>query len=135
VSTGGSCPEPGACLTEAGSIVVLLALGVAISNADWTERVGEGGGETSRSSVAVSIASPVGGGGTTSVARVERLRGGGDRRLSQSLFVAVWSPPQLTQRGGEEVQQPGAALRLPPPGQVGLGQRCMAQVWLRGQIE
>jgi len=32
---------PCAGLTEAGSIVVLLALGVAISNADWSERVGE----------------------------------------------------------------------------------------------
>jgi len=42
--------------------VVLLALGVAISNADWRERVGEGGGETSWSSVAVSISSPAGGG-------------------------------------------------------------------------
>jgi len=38
------------------------ALGVAISNADWRERVGEEGGETSWSSVAVSISSPVGGG-------------------------------------------------------------------------
>jgi len=36
---------PCAGLTEAGSIVVLLALGVAISNADRRERVGEGGGE------------------------------------------------------------------------------------------
>jgi len=34
-------------LTEAGSIVVLLALGVAISHSDWRERVGEGGGELS----------------------------------------------------------------------------------------
>jgi len=37
---------PGAGLMAAGSIVVLLALGVAISNADWREWVGEGGGET-----------------------------------------------------------------------------------------
>ena len=44
-------------LTEAGSIVVLLALGVAISNADWRERVGEGGGEWSWRSAAVSISS------------------------------------------------------------------------------
>jgi len=64
-------------LTEAGSIVVLLALGVAISNADWRERVGEGGGEKPWSSVAVSISSPAGGGGTTSVVAVERLSGGG----------------------------------------------------------
>jgi len=51
--------------------------------------VGEGGGETSWSSVAVSISSPTGGGGTTSAAAVERLRGGGDGWLSQSLLVAV----------------------------------------------
>jgi len=64
---------PGAGLTKAGSMVVLLALGVAISNAHWREWVGEGGGETTRSSVAVSISSPAGGGGTTSAATVERL--------------------------------------------------------------
>jgi len=46
-SAGGSSPEPWLGLTEAGSIVVLLAPGVAISNADWRERVGEGGGELS----------------------------------------------------------------------------------------
>jgi len=80
-----SCREPGAGLTEAGSIVVLLAVGVAILNADWRERVGERGGETSWSSVAVSISSPAGGGRTTSSAAVEPLRGGGVRRESQSL--------------------------------------------------
>jgi len=69
---------PSAGLTEAGSIVVLLAFGVSIANADWREPVGEGGGETSCSAVAVSISSPVVGGGTTSVATVERLGGGGD---------------------------------------------------------
>jgi len=73
----------------AGSIVVLLALGVAISNADWRERVGEGGGETTLSSVSVSISSPVRGRGMISVAAVERLRGGGDGWLSQSLWVVV----------------------------------------------
>ena len=129
---------PGVGLTdsEAGSIVVLLALGVAISNANWRERVGEGGGETSLWSVSVSISSPVGGGGTTSEITVEPLRGGGDGRLSQSLLpvVAVWSAPQLMQRGGEEEQQPGTALELPPPGQVGLGHRCMARGWLREQM-
>jgi len=125
---------PGAGLTEAGSIVVHLALGVAISNADWRERVGVGGGETFRSSASVSILSPIGGWGMISVAAVEHLRGGGDGRLSQSLLVAVWSAPQLTQRGGEEEQQPGTALELPPPGQVGLGHRCMARVWLREQM-
>jgi len=66
---------PGIGLTEAGSIVVLLALGVAISNADWREWAGERGGETSWSSVAMSISSPVGGGGTTSAATVERREG------------------------------------------------------------
>jgi len=133
-STGGSVPEPWVGLTEAGSIVVLLALGVAISNADWRERVGEAGGEWSWSSAAVSISSPAGGGGTTSSATVERLRVGSLGRLSQSLCTAVWLPPQLTQRGGEEEQQPGVALRLPLPGQVGLGHRWEARVWLREQM-
>ena len=91
----------------------------------------KGGGGPSRSSAAVSISSPAGGGGATSLAAVERLRGGGDRRVSQSLLLAVWSPLRLTQRGGEEEQQLGAALRLPPPGQVGLGHQFMARVWLR----
>jgi len=54
---------PGMGLTEAGSIVVLLALGVAILDADWRERVGEAGGETSQSWVAVSISSRKGIGG------------------------------------------------------------------------
>jgi len=84
---------PGAALTEAGSIVVLRELGVAISNADWRERGGEGGGEMSLSSVPVSISSPDGGGGTTSVATVERPRGGGDGRLSQPLLVE-YGPPR-----------------------------------------
>jgi len=96
--------------------------------------VGKGGGERPLSSVPVSISLPVGGGGTISVATVERLRGGGDGRLSQALSVAVWSAPQLTHRGGEEEQQPGTALELPPPGQVGLEQRWMARVWLREQM-
>jgi len=43
-STGGSGPRPWLGLTEAGRIVVLLALGVAISSADWIEPVGVGGG-------------------------------------------------------------------------------------------
>jgi len=131
---GGSRPVPGVGLTAAGSIVVLLALGVDISNANWRERVREGGGETTLSSVSVSISSPVGGGGMISVAAVERLRGGGAGQLSQSLWVAVWSAPQLTQREGEEEQQPGTALELPPPGQVWLRHRSMARVWLREQM-
>jgi len=46
----------------------------------------------------------------------------------------VWAPPQFAHRRGEEEQQPGVALRLPPPGHVGLGHRCMARVWLREQM-
>ena len=46
----------------------------------------------------------------------------------------MWAPPQLMYRGGEEEQKPGAALRLPPPVQVGLGHRRMARVWLREQM-
>jgi len=42
--------------------------------------------------------------------------------------------PQLTQRGSEEEQQPGPALTLPPPGQVGLGQQCMVHMWWREQL-
>ena len=64
---------------------MLLALGVAISNADWRERVGEAGGERSFSSVAVSISSLAGGGRTMVSAAVERLIGGGDGWESQSL--------------------------------------------------
>ena len=47
--------------------------------------MGEGGGETSWSSVALSISSPAGGGRMTSSAADERLRGGGVGRESQSL--------------------------------------------------
>jgi len=82
-SAGGSIKLPCAGPTGAGSIVELLALGVAMSNADWRERVGEGGGERSSSSVAVSIASPTGGARTLSSAGVQRLRAGGDGRESQ----------------------------------------------------
>jgi len=96
--------------------------------------VGEAGGQRSLSSAAVSIWSPAGGGGTIVSAAVERVTVGGDGRDSQSLLVAVWGPQQLTHRGGEEEQQPGVALRLPPPGQVGLGYRYDARVWLREQI-
>ena len=64
---------------------MLLALGVAISNADWREWVGEAGGERSLSSVAVSISSPMGGGRTIVSAAAEPLKVGGDGRDSQSL--------------------------------------------------
>jgi len=84
-SAGGSGRLPWLGPRGAGSIVVRLALGVAISNTDGRERVGEAGGERSFSSVAVSISSPEGGGRTIVSAAVERLRGGGDWRESQSL--------------------------------------------------
>jgi len=84
-SVRGSVLLPCGGPTGAGSIVELLALGVAISNADWRERVGEAGGERSSSSAAVSIASPVGGGGTIVSAAVKLLRACGDGRESQSL--------------------------------------------------
>jgi len=45
----------------AGIIVVLLMRGVFASKADWSERVGEGGGDGFSSWAAVSIASPAGG--------------------------------------------------------------------------
>jgi len=84
-SPGGRNRLPWVGPTGAGRIVELLALGVAISNADWRERVGEAGGERSSSSTAVSIASPAGGGRTIVSAAVERLRVGGAGRVSQSL--------------------------------------------------
>jgi len=84
-SAGGSVLLPCEGPNGAGSIVELLALGVAISNADRRERVGEAGGKRSSSSAAVSIASPTGGGRTIISAAVERLRVGGGGRESQSL--------------------------------------------------
>ena len=113
---------------------MLLALGIAISNADWREWVGEAGGEWLLLSVAVSISSPAGSGGTIVSAMVERLTAGGEGRDSQYLLVALWGQSQLVQRGCEQEQPPGVALRLPPPGQVGLGHRCMPGVWLREQM-
>ena len=107
--------------TGAGSIVELLALGVAISKADWREPVGDAGGERSSSSAAVSILSPAGGGGTIVSAPVERLRVGGNGRDSRSLLVAVCGPPRLTHRRGEAEQQLGVPIWLPLRGQVGLG--------------
>jgi len=83
VGGSGRLPWPGP--KGAGSIIVLLALGVAMSNADWRERVGEAGGERSFASVAVSISSPSGGGRTILSAAAERLRTGGDGRESQFL--------------------------------------------------
>jgi len=64
-SAGGIGRWPGLSPKAAGSIVVLLALEVGISNADWRERVAEAGGERSFLSVAVSISSPTGGWRTT----------------------------------------------------------------------
>jgi len=84
-SVGGRGRLPWVGPTGAGSIVELLALGVAISNADWRERVGEAGGERSSSSAAMSIASPMGGGKVIVLSAAERLRAGGDGRESQSL--------------------------------------------------
>jgi len=84
-SAGGSGRLPWLGPTGAGRIVVLLALGVAISNADWRERVGEAAGERSLSLVAVSISSPAGGGRTLVSAAAERLGVGRDGRDSQSL--------------------------------------------------
>ena len=72
-------------LTEVGRMVDLLALGVAISNADWREQVGEGGGDAMSSLAAGSISSPVRGGCGTSTAVVERPKVGGPGRLPQSL--------------------------------------------------
>ena len=48
--------------------------------------------------------------------------------------MAMCSPTQLTQRAGEEEPQPGVAIRLAPPGQVGLGHRWLGQVLLREQM-
>jgi len=84
-SAGGSSRLPWGGSTGAGRIVELLALGIAISNADWRERVGEAGGERSSSSAAVSIASPMGGGRTLASAAEESLTEGGDGRETQSL--------------------------------------------------
>ena len=71
--------------------------------------------------MAVSIVLLVGGGGVFIEVAAERLTAGGAGWLVQSLKSAVWSPPQLAQQAGDEEQQPGVALRLPPLGQVGLG--------------
>jgi len=84
-STGGSDRLPWVGPKRAGSIVVLLALGVAIPNADWRERVGEAGHERSLLSVAVSISSPTGSGRTIVSAAVKRLRVGREGWDSQSL--------------------------------------------------
>ena len=72
-SAGGSDRLPCWGPKAAGSIVDLLALGVAISNTDWRARVGEAGGEMSSLSASVSISSSVGGAGTIGSAAVERL--------------------------------------------------------------
>jgi len=84
-SPGGSDRLPWVGPKGAGSIVVLPALGVAISNANWRERVGEAGGERSLPWVAVAILSPTGGRGTIISAVVECMRVGGEGPDSQSL--------------------------------------------------
>jgi len=89
-STGRSVRQPGVGPKGAGSIVELLALGVAILNADRREQVGEAGGKRSCSSAAVSISSPNGGGGTIVSPAVERQRAASGGRDLPSLLVAVW---------------------------------------------
>jgi len=84
-SLGGSDRLPWVGPKGAGSILVLLALRVGISNADWRERVGEAGVKRSLPSVAVSISSATGGGGTIVSAVVESQRVSGEGRDSQSL--------------------------------------------------
>jgi len=84
-SAGGSGLLPWLGPSGAGRIIVLLALGLAISMADWRERVGEAGGEWSAWAVAVSISSSTGGGRTIPSSAAERVRVGGDGRDTQSL--------------------------------------------------
>jgi len=84
-SAGGSNRLPCGRPKGAGSIVELLALGVAISKVDWKERVGEARGERSSSSAAMFIALPEGGRRTRASATEERLRVGRAGRESQSL--------------------------------------------------
>jgi len=57
------------------------------------------------------------------------LVGGG--RSGQSLLLAEWASPQLEHLAGEARQQLRMALRLPPLGHEGLGQRCSAFVCWR----
>jgi len=77
-SVEGSIRLPRVGPIRAGSIIELLALAVAISKADWRERVGEAGGETSLLPAAVSIASPTPGGRIIAAAAEERPGVGGD---------------------------------------------------------
>ena len=83
--------------------------------------MGEAGGDVSASSLAVSISSPAHCGGSIVEVGTEGGRAGGARRVAQCLNKGVCSSPQLTQRGGEEEQQRGVSIRLPPLGKVGLG--------------
>jgi len=132
-STGGGPSELWGRLGRAGIIVVLLARGVTVSQALRSERVGEAGGDWSTLSVALSIALPMGCGDMFSGGGAEHLRVGGAGPLGQCLKSAVCSPPQLTQRDGEEEQQPGLGLRLQLLGQVGLGHEWFERVWSREQ--
>jgi len=126
-SAGGGAPALCVGLGGARIIVILLACGVSASQADRSGRVGEGAGDRFSLSVAVSISSPVGGGCNTFGDGAERLIVGGAGQLGPSFNRAVCSAPQLTQRDGEEEQQPGVALRLPPLEQVGFGHRWFEQ--------
>ena len=49
--------------------------------------------------------------------------------------MAGWSSPQLAQSEGEAEQESATGRRLPPLGQVGLGQRCSVFLWWRAQME
>ena len=130
-SSGEGAPAVCVGFGEAGIIVVLHARGVSASKARWGERGGEEGAGGLSSSVAVSISWLRGGAGVFSGGGAERHRAGEGRWLGQSLNRAGCSPPRLVQWDGEEQQQPGVALRLPPLGQVGFGHWWFEREWLR----
>jgi len=78
-STGGGPSALWAGLPGAGIIVVLLAGGISASQAVWSERVEEAGGDGLSSLVALSIALPTGGG--------HKFSGGGAELLGGSFGV------------------------------------------------